>query len=54
MVLVAPAGIAREGTLIHFRLASIPFLGEMIMQLSAAHLKTFWDLAFWDHSFCDG
>ena len=25
MVLLAPAGIAREGMLIHFRLASIPF-----------------------------
>ena len=36
MVLLAPAGIARKGMLIHFRLASIPFLGEMIMQPSAA------------------
>jgi 2-hydroxy-6-oxonona-2,4-dienedioate hydrolase len=51
MVLLAPAGIAREGMLIHFRLASIPFLGEMIMQPSAARLKTFWDLAFLDQSF---
>ena len=51
MVLLAPAGIARKGMLIHFRLASIPFLGEMIMQPSAARLKTFWDLAFWDQSF---
>jgi hypothetical protein len=34
MVLLAPAGIAREGMLIHFRLASIPFLGEIIMQPS--------------------
>jgi 4,5:9,10-diseco-3-hydroxy-5,9,17-trioxoandrosta-1(10),2-diene-4-oate hydrolase len=51
MVLLAPAGIAREGMLIHFRLASLPFLGEIIMQPSAARLKTFWDLAFWDQSF---
>jgi pimeloyl-ACP methyl ester carboxylesterase len=51
MALLAPAGIAREGILIHFRLASLPFLGEMIMQPSAARLKTFWDLAFLDKSF---
>lgn len=51
MVLLAPAGIAREGMLIHFRLASLPLLGEMIMQPSAARLKTFWDLAFLDKSF---
>ena len=37
MVLLAPAGIAREGMLIHFRLASLPLLGEMIMQLEDAH-----------------
>ena len=54
MVLLAPAGIARKGMLIHFRLATIPFLGEMIMQPSAARLKTFWDLAFWDQSFVKG
>lgn len=51
MVLLAPAGVARDGMLIHFRLASIPFLGEMIMQPSAPRLKTFWNLAFLDQSF---
>src|SRR5262245_20131588 len=51
MMLLAPAGISRKGMLIHFRLASLPLLGEMIMQPSAARLKTFWDLAFFDKSF---
>jgi 4,5:9,10-diseco-3-hydroxy-5,9,17-trioxoandrosta-1(10),2-diene-4-oate hydrolase len=51
MVLLAPAGVARHGMLIHFRLASLPLLGEMIMQPSAARLKMFWDLAFLDKSF---
>ena len=51
MVLVAPAGLARKGTLIQFRLASIPFVGEMMLQPSAARLRTFWDLAFYDQSF---
>jgi len=51
MVLVAPAGVARRGTLIQFRLASIPFVGEMMLQPSAARLRTFWDLAFHDQSF---
>ena len=51
MVLLAPAGVAREGMLIHFRLATIPFLGEMILQPSAERLETFWRLAFLDQSF---
>jgi hypothetical protein len=37
--------------LIHFRLATIPFLGEMILQPSAERLETFWRLAFLDQSF---
>jgi pimeloyl-ACP methyl ester carboxylesterase len=51
MVLVAPAGLARKGTLIQFRLASIPFVGEMMLQPSAERLRTFWSLAFRDQSF---
>jgi pimeloyl-ACP methyl ester carboxylesterase len=51
MVLVAPAGLARQGMLLQFRLASIPFVGEMMLQPSAANLSTFFDLAFYDQSF---
>jgi pimeloyl-ACP methyl ester carboxylesterase len=51
MVLVAPAGLARGGMLIQFRLASIPLVGEMMLQPSAARLRTFWNLAFYDQSF---
>jgi 2-hydroxy-6-oxonona-2,4-dienedioate hydrolase len=51
MVLVAPAGVDRGGMLLQFRLASIPFLGEMMLQPTAANLRTFFDLAFYDQSF---
>ena len=50
-VLLAPAGLAREGMLMHFRLATIPFLGEMILQPTAERLQLFWRLAFSDPSF---
>jgi pimeloyl-ACP methyl ester carboxylesterase len=51
MVLVAPAGMARDGTLIHFRLASVPLLGEMLIRPTPPNTKTLWRLAFWDPSF---
>jgi pimeloyl-ACP methyl ester carboxylesterase len=51
MVLVAPAGVDRVGLLLQFRLASIPFVGEMMLQPTVANLRTFFDLAFYDQSF---
>jgi pimeloyl-ACP methyl ester carboxylesterase len=54
LVLVASAGVARHGILIHFRLASVPLLGEMIVRPTPAGIKTFWRLAFWDPSFVNG
>lgn len=51
MLLVAPAGLDRTGMLLQFRLASIPFVGEMMLQPTTAGLKTFFDLAFYDQSF---
>ncbi len=54
LVLVAPAGLARDGTLIHFRIASVPLLGEMLLRPTSAGIKTLWRLAFWDPSFVTG
>ncbi len=51
MMLVAPAGMARDGTLIHLRLASVPLLGEMLIRPTPPNTKTVWRLAFWDPSF---
>ena len=37
--------------LIHFRLASIPWVGEMLMRPNRVRMRAFWQLAFADPSF---
>ena len=51
LLLAAPAGIERRGVLIHFRLASIPWVGEMLMRPNRVRMRAFWQLAFADPSF---
>ncbi len=50
LVLSAPAGIGQD-TLFNFRLASIPYLGELLTQPSIFGLGMIWRLAFHDTSF---
>jgi pimeloyl-ACP methyl ester carboxylesterase len=42
LLLAAPAGIERRGVLIHFRLASIPSVGEMLMRPNRVRMRAFW------------
>jgi len=42
LLLAAPAGIERRGVLIHFRLASIPWVGEMLMRPNRVRMRAFW------------
>jgi pimeloyl-ACP methyl ester carboxylesterase len=50
LVLSAPAGIGKD-TLFNFRLASVPFLGELLTKPSMFGLGMIWKLAFHDTSF---
>ena len=50
LVLSAPAGIGQD-TLFNFRLASIPYLGEVLTKPSMFGLGMIWKLAFHDTSF---
>ena len=50
LVLSAPAGIGRD-TLFNFRLASIPYLGEVLTKPSMFGLGMIWKLAFHDKSY---
>ena len=50
LLLSAPAGIGQD-TLFNFRLASIPFLGEVLTKPSMFGLGMIWKLAFHDTSF---
>jgi pimeloyl-ACP methyl ester carboxylesterase len=50
LVLSAPAGVGRD-TLFNFRLASIPYLGEVLTKPSMFGLAMIWKLAFHDKSY---
>ena len=50
LVLAAPAGIARRGAIIYLRLASIPWLGELLMH-DRSGIKALWRIAFRDPAF---
>jgi pimeloyl-ACP methyl ester carboxylesterase len=50
MVLAAPAGVGRQ-THINMRLATVPFLGELLTRPSRMGLKMLWRDAFFDRSF---
>lgn len=50
LVLSAPAGIGQD-TLFNFRLASIPYLGEVLTKPSMFGLGMIWKLAFHDTAF---
>ena len=49
LLLAAPAGVGRE-TFINFRLATLPWLGELLTRPSRAGLRMLWRLAFHDPS----
>jgi pimeloyl-ACP methyl ester carboxylesterase len=48
MVLVDPAGIDRRGTLLEFRLATIPLLGEVLTRPSVSGTRMLWRKAVAD------
>jgi pimeloyl-ACP methyl ester carboxylesterase len=50
LVLVDPAGIDRRGTLLEFRLATIPFLGEALTRPNRLGTRMLWRKAFADPS----
>ena len=47
-VLVDPAGVDRRGTLLEFRLATIPFLGEILTRPNRMGTRMLWRKAFAD------
>ena len=47
-VLVDPAGVGRRGTLLEFRLATIPFLGEALTRPNRMGTRMLWRKAFAD------
>lgn len=49
IVLIAPAGVGRK-TMINFRLASVPVLGELLTIANRTGLKMLWSLAFFDRT----
>jgi pimeloyl-ACP methyl ester carboxylesterase len=48
LLLVDPAGIARHGALFEFRLAAVPFLGELFTRPNRIGTKMLWSKAFFD------
>lgn len=50
MLLVDPAGMARRGTLLEFRLAALPLLGELFTRPSRIGTRMLWRKAFADPS----
>jgi pimeloyl-ACP methyl ester carboxylesterase len=50
LLLVDPAGMARRETLFEFRMATIPFLGELFTRPSYLGTKMLWQKAFADPS----
>lgn len=46
MVLVDPAGIERRGTLVEFRLATLPLLGELFTRPTTLGTRLLWQKAF--------